>query len=239
MPRYQPTTTNIFGQPLEIIDSASFISTFRQIFEDQIYRFSSSTDRPYILDCGANIGLSVIYFKRRYPQSSIVAFEPDKAIFDILRRNVRSFGYDDIEIVNRAVWNSETELNFTSDGADGGRLSIPNDKPNHAVKTVRLRDYLDQKIDFLKLDIEGAETEVLSDCADQLSNVERLFVEYHSFDGQPQTLHIVTEVLAQAGFRLHIQAPMPAAQPFIKCNPEMGMDMQLNVFAFRPGLETR
>lgn len=239
VPRYQQTTTNIFGTPFELADSASFISTFRQIFEDQIYRFNANTERPYILDCGANIGLSVIYFKRLYPQSVIVAFEPDKAIFDVLSRNVKNFGHSDVELINRAVWNSDTELDFTSDGADGGRVSVASDKSNNVVKTVRLKDYLDRRIHFLKIDIEGAETEVLSDCADQLANVDALFVEYHSFDSQPQTLHQLAEILARAGFRLHIQAPMPAPQPFIKCNPEMGMDMQLNIFAFRPDIETR
>jgi FkbM family methyltransferase len=234
VPRYQPTTTNIFGKPFEVIDSASFISTFQQIFEEQIYRFKANTERPYILDCGANIGLSVIYFKQLYPQSIIVAFEADRSVFETLRKNVQSFGYDDVEFVNRAVWNGETELNFTSDGADGGRLSVPADHPTQVVKTIRLRDHLDHKIDFLKLDIEGAETAVLQDCADRLSNVEALFVEYHSFAGEPQSLHVLTDVLANAGFRLHIQAPMPAPQPFIKRHPEMGMDMQLNIFAFRP-----
>ncbi|HEX6283939.1 MAG TPA: FkbM family methyltransferase, partial [Pyrinomonadaceae bacterium] len=206
----------------------------RQIFDEKIYGFTANTDRPYILDCGANIGLSVIYFKQLYPRSIIVAFEADKAIFETLRRNVESFGYENVEILNRAVWNSETELNFTSDGGDGGRLSTAGDKPSQIVKTIRLREYLDRKIDFLKLDIEGAETAVLEDCADRLNNVECLFVEYHSFLGQPQSLHILTGVLAQAGFRLHIQAPMPAPQPFIKCEPIMGMDLQLNIFAFRP-----
>lgn len=239
VPRYQPTVTNIFGRPFDVADSASFISTFRQIFEEEIYRFIPRNERPYILDCGANIGLSVIYFKRLYPQSTIVAFEPDEAIFDILSKNTRRFGYDDVELINRAVWNCATELNFTSDGADGGRLSVVNDKPDHTVRSVRLRDYLDRQIDLLKLDIEGAETAVLSDCAERLTNVDALFVEYHSFDTQPQTLHTVLEILAQAGFRSHIQAPMPARQPFIKCNPELGMDMQLNIFAFRQDLKER
>jgi len=239
VPRFQPATTNIFGTPFEISDSASFISTFRQIFEDQIYRFKANTDRPYVLDCGANIGLSVIYFKQLYPRSAVVAFEPDQAIFDLLSRNLRNFGHSDVQLINRAVWNCETELDFTSDGADGGRVSVGADKSNRVVKTVRLKDYLDRKVHFLKIDIEGAETEVLSDCADQLGNVDALFVEYHSFASQPQTLPQLTGVLARAGFRLHIQAPMPAPQPFIKCNPEMGMDMQLNIFAFRPDLETR
>jgi FkbM family methyltransferase len=235
-PRFQPVVTNIFGKPMEVPDAPSFLSTFRQIFDEKIYGFTAGTDRPYILDCGANIGLSVIYFKQIYPQSIIVAFEADKAIFETLRRNVQSFGYENVEVLNRAVWNSETELDFTSDGGDGGRLSITNDRPTQVVKTVRLRDYLDRKIDFLKLDIEGAEIAVLEDCADRLSNVQCLFVEYHSFAGQPQSFHVLTGVLAGAGFRLHIQAPMPAPQPFIKTYPIMGMDMQLNIFAFRPGV---
>lgn len=234
-PRFQPVVTNIFGKPMEVPDAPSFLSTFRQIFEEKIYCFTANTDRPFILDCGANIGLSIAYFKQLYPRSVIVAFEADKAIFDTLSRNMQSLGYDDVELINRAVWNSETELNFTSDGGDGGRLSIPDDQPSQVVKTVRLRDYLDRKIDFLKLDIEGAETAVLEDCADRLSNVECLFVEYHSFSGQPQSFHVLADVLAQAGFRLHIQAPMPAPQPFVKCTPFMGMDLQLNIFAFRHG----
>jgi FkbM family methyltransferase len=238
VPRYQPTVTNIFGKPFEVADSASFISAFREIFENQIYHFKAKTNRPYILDCGANIGLSVVYFKRLYPQSQIIAFEPDRAIFEILSKNIRSFGYDDVELHNRAVWNSDTDLNFTSDGADGGRLSVAHDKPDSLVKAVRLRDYLDRKIDFLKLDIEGAETTVLADCTESLRNVDALFVEYHSFAAQPQTLNELVETLAQAGFRLHIHAPMPAPQPFIKRRTEMGMDMQLNIFAFRPSLET-
>jgi FkbM family methyltransferase len=235
-PRFQPVVTNIFGKPMEVPDAPSFLSTFRQIFDEKIYGFTAGTDQPYILDCGANIGLSVIYFKQLYPHSIIVAFEADKAIFETLRRNVQSFGYENVEVLNRAVWNSETELDFTSDGGDGGRLSITNDRPTQVVKTVRLRDYLDRKIDFLKLDIEGAEIAVLEDCADRLSNVQCLFVEYHSFAGQPQSFHVLTGVLADAGFRLHIQAPMPAPQPFIKTYPLMGMDMQLNIFAFRPGV---
>ena len=235
VPRYRPTVTGIFGQPFEVADSASFISTFQQLFKEQIYRFNSSAADPYILDCGANIGLSVVYFKRLYPKSRIIAFEPDTAIFEILSRNVNNFRFDDVQLVNRAVWSAVTELDFTRDGADGGRLSVGSDKAHQVVSTVRLRDFLDRRVDFLKLDVEGAETEVLRDCAEQLVNVGALFVEYHSFDNQPQTLRIITDVLTRAGFRLHIQAPMSAPQPFIKCNPEMGMDMQLNIFAFRPG----
>src|SRR5215471_7593686 len=87
LPRYQPATTEIFGEPLELIDASSFIWMYREIFDLEIYRFNAKTKRPYIIDCGANIGLSVLYFKQLYPESQIVAFEPDEAVFAVLSRN--------------------------------------------------------------------------------------------------------------------------------------------------------
>lgn len=231
IPRYQPTTTDIFGRPFEIVDSSSFLSMYNEIFEREIYCFRSKTERPYIIDCGANIGLSVAYFKRLYPQSRILAFEADEKIFEVLSRNVAQ--HDDVELICRAVWTSETSLSFMSEGADGGRLSGPGDAKNEVVQTIRLRDYLQEPVDFLKLDIEGAETDVLEDCADVLSNVESLFVEYHSFAGRPQTIHKLTEVLAGAGFRLHIHPENASPQPFLHRDVYGGMDLQLNIFAFR------
>ncbi|HEY0728922.1 MAG TPA: FkbM family methyltransferase [Pyrinomonadaceae bacterium] len=231
IPRYQPTTTDILGKPFEIVDSSSFIWMYNEIFEREIYRFRAKTERPYIIDCGANIGLSVSYFKRLYQQSRILAFEPDEKIFEVLKRNVAE--QTDVELICRAVWTSETSLSFMSEGADGGRLSGPGDAKDEVVQTIRLRDYLQQPVDLLKLDIEGAETDVLEDCADVLSNVECLFVEYHSFAGRPQTIHKLTTILSGAGFRLHIHPENASPQPFLRREVYGGMDLQLNVFAFR------
>lgn len=233
VPRYQPTTTRVLGQELEVVDSASFIFMYREIFEQEIYRFRARTEAPYIIDCGSNIGLSVLYFKKLYPACRIVAFEPDDRIFAVLQRNIRRSGHEDVELHCRALWTEETSLSFMSEGADGGRLATEGDSRDKMVRTVRLSDYLDGHVDFLKLDIEGAETEVLADCADKLSNVENLFVEYHSFANQPQTLHVLTGLLAEAGFRLHVHPQGMSPRPFISRNVYGRMDMQLNIFAFR------
>lgn len=233
IPRYQPTTTDIFGKPFEVVDSSSFLSMYTEIFDREIYSFQSKKERPYIIDCGANIGLSVSYFKRLYPHSRILAFEPDEKIFEVLSRNIERLGYQDVDLTCRAVWNCETSLSFMSEGADGGRLSGPGDDRSNVVQTVRLRDYLNEPVDFLKLDIEGAETDVLEDCADVLGNVDTLFVEYHSFAERPQTFHRLTTVLADAGYRLHIHPQSTSARPFLNRDVYGGMDLQLNVFAFR------
>ena len=233
LPRYQPATTDIHRRPLEMVDAASFLYMYREIFEECIYAFRAKSEKPYIIDGGANIGLSVLYFKELYPMSEIVAFEPDDMVFSVLEKNVRSNGHQDVKLICRALWKEETTLTFMSEGADGGRVARPGDQQHKTVQTTGLRDHLDRPVDFLKLDIEGAEAEVLVDCAAMLCNIENLFVEYHSFAKEPQTLHTITDLLADAGFRLHIHTPLTSPQPFLHRDVSGGMDLQLNIFAFR------
>lgn len=233
LPRYQRVATNLLGKPLEIVDALSFRNMYREIFEDQIYRFQTDKQNPYIVDGGANIGLCVLYFKKIYPNSQIVAFEADDEIFSVLQQNIETSGYQDIKLICRALWSSETKLSFMSEGSYAGRIAQDTDPRNKIVETVRLRNYLDREVDFLKLDIEGAETEVLVDCANLLGNVENVFVEYHSFAEKAQTLHVITGILADAGFRVHIQPESASPQPFMRRELRSGMDLQLNIFAFR------
>jgi hypothetical protein len=101
------------------------------------------------------------------------------------------------------------------------------------IQTVRLRDYLCEPIDLLKIDIEGAETEVIIDCTDRLTCVRRLFVEYHSFTGRPQTLNQILTVLRHAGFRVQIHEVSKTERPFFGISEHLGMDLQLNIFAYR------
>jgi len=232
--RYTPAVTGILGQEIAMVDAASFLFMYGEVFEQQIYKFTAKTARPRIIDCGANIGLSVIYFKQLCPQSQITAFEPDSSVFNVLKENLAVFGYGDVECVPKALWDTEAEHSFLHEGADGGRLPRKEDSGDiRKVPTVRLRSYLNETVDFLKLDIEGAETIVLKDCADLLCNVENLFVEYHSFVNEPQTFNIVIDIMSRAGFRLHIHPPLVSPQPFCHRNIHFGMDMQLNIFGFR------
>jgi FkbM family methyltransferase len=229
VPRYRRFTTDLLGPPLTAVDSGSFVNSYAEIFQRELYRFPCDHARPRIIDCGANIGLSVLYFKRLFPLSLITAFEADAAICDVLAHNVEAFGLSDVTIHNRAVWTDETVLEFEADGADAGRIaSVPSQ--------LEPRDYLStETIDLLKMDIEGAEIAVLSDCAPSLGSVRRLFVEYHSFDGQAQDLHVLFGLLQDCGFRVYVEGVNGRAHPFAARRDLLGMDLQLNVFATRPG----
>jgi len=241
LPPYRATITTLLGQPFEIVDAPSFLEMHEQIWEREIYRFPPSRGKPLILDCGANIGLSVLFFMQNYPDCSVVAFEPDDTVFKVLERNMRRTGLRSVELVPRAIWTEATTLPFYSEGSYGGRVARGGDPLTRSVRTIRLRDYLDRPVDLLKLDIERGETEVLEDCFDRLKNVDRLFVEYHGADGEKQKLPRLLALLAGAGFRVNVHAGNDSPHPFVARKLNMGNDLQLEIFAFRetPGLPTR
>ena len=233
-PRHTKTTASLLNMEIQLVDAASFLFQYKEIFQKQIYQFPAQTSAPRIIDCGANIGLSVIYFKRLYPESRIIAFEPDPSIFAVLEQNIKQCGYADIELINKAVWTEETTLEFLPDGSDGGRMvQMSAERPRIQVPTARMKDYLNEPVDFLKIDIEGAETEVLQSCQDELFNVRYLFIEYHSFANEKQTLLTIMQILYAAGFRVYIHSHNVSRQPFETRKIMSGMDMQLNLFAYR------
>ena len=89
LPRFQPGTVRIGSWRLTFADAASFLSAYNSIFVESCYDFiSTRVDKPHILDCGANIGLGTLFFKQRYPDSTVIAYEADPQIFQILKKNV-------------------------------------------------------------------------------------------------------------------------------------------------------
>jgi FkbM family methyltransferase len=218
------------------VDAASFLSAYRAIFETEIYAFEPDHNVPKIIDGGANIGLATLYWKRNFPSAQITAFEPDPEIFDVLKKNLKERGYDNVELIQKGLWSETTTLQFEPDGADGGQVKDEAPEEGGDVQKIpvtRLKPYLNDRIDLLKLDIEGAETEVLNDAAEHLRSVQHLFVEYHSYVGEEQRVDEILHVLRRAGFRIHVQPELVADRPFLQRMESYGMDHRLNIFAFR------
>ena len=229
MARRQPGSALCGGLRVEFADAASFLSAHHDIFVEEAYRFPSRGEAPSIVDLGANIGLATLWFKLAYPRARVLALEPDPAIFSVLERNVRSNGLTDVELLNCAAWKSEGELAFHPDGADGGRSG--GNAGGLKVRAVAVDRLLaGREIDFLKIDIEGAETEVLPACRPILPHVGAMFVEYHMARSAPSRLGELAGLLEQAGFRLRVRDIGPRMQAY----GGSGFDMQLNIFAWRP-----
>lgn len=221
------------------MDAASCASAGKAIFSDRIYEFTAPTDSRQIriLDCGANIGLGVLFWLNHFPSVSITAFEPDPTVFACLKRNVETWNQPAVNLVNAAVGKQSGTLLFQPDGADSGRLVADEATSTKCVEVpvVRLTDYLDQPIDLLKIDIEGAEADLLTDIKDHLHLVERVFVELHSFVAHRQRFDEVLSVLRLAGFRTYLQPEYCVAHPFLQESTPHSMDNRINVFAVRTG----
>ncbi len=233
--RFKPYTRNFKGHTLHIHDHASFKLGKKELFRQQVYKFNSTKDKPYIIDCGANMGMSIIYFKSLFPSCRILAFEADPYIFSFLEKNVQSYQLQDVTIINKAVWNANDEtLSFLAEGGAGGRLQEKSGQFKFVdVKTARLKDYLNEEIDFLKIDIEGAEYKVIADCASELKNVKHLFIEYHSMADKEQNLQRILQLAQDAGFRYHIKEAYTTKFPFVERRLNLEMDLQLNIFCYR------
>jgi FkbM family methyltransferase len=237
-PRYVPGRVHAFGHELMIVDACTFLSGLEEIFGVEKYRFVAATDAPLVLDCGANIGLSVLYFKMLYPRSRVVAFEPDPKIFQALQHNVHELGLQDVELRCEAVWCEKTMMAFAPEGGFSGRIATPSDRGDLLpVPAIRLRDLLTGPVDFLKIDIEGAEGPVIADCVGVLRNAAKVFVEYHSHSQEPQVLHEILGNLCAEGFRYHIKEAYASPQPFLERPRLLGMDLQLDIFAYEEAVE--
>lgn len=140
-----------------------------------------------------------------------------------------------VEIFNKAVWINDEGVEMSFDGLDGASIITKNNFTRFP--SIRLKDLIvkESKIDMLKIDIEGAEYEVLKDCANSLNNVENIFIEYHSYVTSAQKLSEIISILEKNHFRYFIKPVNDREAPFVnrknKFNPKM--DLQLNIYGYK------
>lgn len=216
-------------------DTLSFIWQYKEIFADESYKFQNNSQTPVIYDCGANIGISCLFFSKNYPKAVIKAFEVDPNIVKILKKNLDKNNIKNVEVINKAVWISNDGVDISLEGSDGA--SIYSKINQTKVPSLRLKDLFEreEKIDMLKIDIEGAEYDVLMDCQNLLNKVENIFIEYHSFIDSNQKLSEILGVLEKNKFRYFIKPVNDREAPFInrknKFNPDI--DLQSNIYGYR------
>jgi FkbM family methyltransferase len=186
---------------------------YREIFTRQQYYFRADCEAPLILDCGANLGMASLYFKWLYPKSRVQAFEPDPATFQLLKQNIVQNNLD-VEAHNCALWDEDGEVDFFVDSGNPGTLLMSTEISRMngeriKVPACRLSNFIDGTVDFLKLDVEGAEHKVLRDLVQtgKMSAIRQMVVEYHHRLGQHKScLAEFLAMLEQAGFEYQVRA---------------------------------
>jgi FkbM family methyltransferase len=218
-PRFTPGRIRMLDYDLQYSDLLSFCPQWQDIFVKRVLEFRPATEAPRILDCGANVGLATLYFKRAFPYARVSAFEADPAIFALLKSNLETNGAADVDCTHAALWTSSGTLTFQCEGSDSGMigdLSGAITGRSTVVPSLRLRDLLTpERVDLLKLDIEGAEDAVLRDCADVLVNVKAMIMDLHEFDPGTRQAPRVLELLSMLGFAYVVDdfVALPWRQP--------------------------
>ena len=215
----------------------SFVAQYRGIFLERAYDFPLDLDAPRILDLGANVGFSVLFFKKRYANASITAFEPDPELFSVLDYNCQRNRLKDVTLLNKAAWIEDTQLQFQPDGLGGGRLDANAANSKHpgkvvAVEAMDLKKWLHGRtFDLIKIDIEGAEGAVIRHCMEHFCSARFIAFEFHSTQGRPQELGTILSLLEAHGYRYHIRPDEGILAPFTKSKGPF--DNQLFIVATR------
>jgi len=211
-------TITVQGFSLEGFQMDTLVFLFRDVFLQGTYYFKTDNPTPTILDCGANIGSSVLFFKWLYPNAIIHAFEPSPSIFAKLEKNVSNNHLSQVFCHNVALSDTKTTLSFFEPEGVQGSLTGSLTQARNAgksveVQAIKLSDFIGENsissIDYLKMDIEGAETAVIDEMAatHTLGIIKQAGIEYHhQIAGQDASLGHFLQTIEQEGFQYNVFA---------------------------------
>ena len=177
---------NIFDFKVTAYDYHTLNYLFKEIFLSNEYYFDTSKSDPKIIDCGANIGMSILFFKKLYPTSSIIAFEPNPYAFQLLEKNIKQNDLTNIQLFNIGLSNINGEIDFfmnnTKGTLKGSFISERGGENKIIVETQKLSKIINTNVfDLIKIDIEGAEIQVIEDLISEgkINQINQYLIEYH------------------------------------------------------------
>jgi len=154
--------------PVHLRNGTSDFAVFKQVFLLEQYNLPVVDDSHYIIDAGANIGLTSLYILLRNPNAHIIAIEPDSENFAVATENLAPFK-DRCCLIQAAVWSETGTIGISrGDYRDGGhwatRVETDLQSAAEEVPAMTIHEIMElvkfDRIDFLKMDIEGAELQV-------------------------------------------------------------------------------
>jgi len=211
---------NVFGYKIHFFEYETFAILFEELYLPDAYHFSASSKEPLILDCGSNIGLTILYFKKIYPQCKIIGFEADVRTFKLLEKNIKVNNLENVTLINRALYDTKGTVPFYVSVAEPGLVqSIRPESLAHSeetrVETELLSEHINERVDMLKMDIEGAEQQVMNNLVKErkLPFIQEMILEYHHhMTPVEDRLGKFLEILEDANFGYQLRAPL--APPF-------------------------
>jgi FkbM family methyltransferase len=184
------TTKWVSGEEAILREGTSDVLVFRELFLQNCYQeaiaaANRTSDRLQILDCGANIGLFAVFCARHFVSPSLVCVEPDAGNLRILEKNVAKLHMEVLSVP--AFVGACNGLGYLHDcgvgewGFEMSRAPVPGVTPTPVLDVPSLMKLVGwDKIDLLKVDIEGSEIEVFASSESWIDSVDSMVVEIHS-----------------------------------------------------------
>jgi FkbM family methyltransferase len=209
----EQTALSFAGQQIYLRRDSSDFMVFDQIMLEEEFKpfvqviADEGIEIKNILDCGANIGLTSLYFSRKFPGCNILALEPEPENFQQLLRNLKVNGLNHVRAVQKGVWSKKALLEHDVSFCHAKDWAFSVRESTHGNGTIEV-DTLDNIVnenkfpdaDYIKMDVEGSEFELfrnLDSWASVFSKAKVVSIEVHEKKG---TLTEIEQVLVEAGF---------------------------------------
>ena len=196
----------------------SDILTFNEVIKEQVYKsiLTKLKRCETVIDLGANIGLASLYFAGHYPHARLLAVEPNPPTYKILTANLKNLiEAGRCRALRAAVWGSEKKLvadrskaeadhysAFATREADGERADDGDVTMQGFPINRIINDSGFERVDLMKVDIEGAEVELFKGDTDWLKKVRAVAIEFHH---DSRAVSRFDEIMGAYGFRIYDQ----------------------------------
>ena len=182
---------------------------------EEYFRWYRPRSGDLVFDMGAHCGVSTYHLSKLVgPEGSVIAFEPDPVNFEFLKSNIERHGLTNVTAENTAISGTAGELAFNSEGTIGSALvSLLQRDSVGSIVTVKAVTFADAFRQwgvpaFCKIDIEGAEVDVIAKSSVALKKHRinlAIDTNHPKADGE-MTNHEVESMLQDYGYEVHSEA---------------------------------
>jgi FkbM family methyltransferase len=167
-----------------------------------------------VIDVGAHIGLFTLYASQFCNEGTIYSFEPVKENYKLLLENIKLNNLNLVRSFNLAVSNSNVPIKLYLDNDESGHSMFSQSSDSIMTNSISLQKVFDdnqiKRCNFLKLDCEGAEYEIIKNLpSEYFEKIDKIVIEYHMANSQPELLDELKEILVNQKFHIETKPLFP------------------------------
>lgn len=186
-----------YGLQMAYCDEQIWLNQILEIFCRDCYGVGKLPLTPRVIDCGANMGTFSLFLAWLRPCAEVVMVEPSKENLSYLESNMAQMKSLNFRVIPMAVGAAKGSTKLGGLFSDSFRTGLVQ---GEEVDAFPLSDLLQENVDLLKIDVEGAEYEALTGAGAALKNVVRVIVEAHDYSDRSVDFAKIFEILQNAGF---------------------------------------